>query len=116
MRSPITRFTAKRPQSISGMTRSITARTLPSWLPRRPTLSEAVLGALAFMLEIHHCKRGQSYAYRMVTVMCGNGGGVHAAQVANPASPVVRRVRIERFAPVTGTRYADHVVLPRHRR
>src|SRR6476661_9769203 len=115
MRSPMTRFTGKRPQSISGITRSITARTRPSWLPRRPTLSSAVLGALAFMLEINCCERRKGYAYRMITSMGRNWRGLHATLIAHAAAAVVRRIGIQHFAPIAMTWHAEQVVFARHR-
>src|SRR5688572_25179419 len=115
MRSPSIRLTEKRPQSISGMTWSITARTRPSGSVRRVFLT-AGFGALAFMLEIDRGKRRQRYANRMIPPVRRYRMRVDAAVVADAAAAVVGRVRVEQLAPPAFARYAEEIVLARHRR
>src|SRR5687767_13302817 len=115
MRSLATRFTAKRPPSISGSTRSMTARTRPSACVRL-RFRTAGLGSLAFMLEKHRGERRQRYANRMIPPVRGDRVRAHAAIVSDAAPAVVGRVRIEQLAPPAFARHADEVILARHRR
>src|SRR5687767_5401492 len=115
MGSPWTRFTLKRPPSISGMTRSMTARTRPSASARRVFLT-CGFAALAFMLEVDHGKRRERYADRMISPVRRYGMRAHAAVVADAAAAVVGRIRVDELAPITLARDTDEIVLPRHRR
>src|SRR5688572_2356777 len=125
MISPTTRFTAKRPQSISGMTLSTTARTRPSGPGARAVLPaarrvagfmESFLGALAFMPQIDDAERGERYANRMIPAMRGYRVGMYAALVADAAAAVDRRVGIQDLAPEPRVRHPEQVVLARHGR
>src|SRR5215212_1415929 len=115
MTSPAMRFTAKRPPSSSGMTRSTTARTRPSMAPRRAAFA-AALGALAFMPEVEDCQRRKSDANRMIAPVRRNRMGLHAAVVADTAAAVNGCVRVQCFAPEAGLRHAEQIILARHRR
>src|SRR5688572_21794811 len=111
--SPAMRFTGKRPPSISGMTRSMTARPRPSPAPQR-TGFEAAFDALAFMLEIQDGKRRQCYAYSMIPAVGRDRMGFDAAIIPHAAAAVERGVGVERFLPVAGPRHAQQVIFARH--
>src|SRR3954468_11941911 len=68
--SPRTRLTAKRPQSTSGMTRSMTARMRPSCSPRCEGLAVAALGVL--------CAGGRGLAL-VPSSFCAGGAAASAA-------------------------------------
>src|SRR5688572_23854819 len=116
MRSPTTRLTANCPQSSSGITRSMTARTRPSRVPRRPTLRASDLGALAFILEVHHCEGRQRYADGVIAPVRRYRMGSHSAQVAHAAAPVARCVGVEDLTQEARKRHADDVVFTGHGR
>src|SRR5687767_10404334 len=113
----MTRLASNRPQSISGITRSITARTRPSAAPRVLPRGDlpARFGSLAFMAEVEDRQRRQRYANRMIPPVRRYRTGLRAAVVAHAAAAVVGRVRVQDLAPVAPVRYADQVILARDR-
>src|SRR5512135_1889371 len=108
-RSSTTRLAAKRPPSTQGDTFSTTARTRPSAGIARSAIVPSVR-------EEQGRERGEGDGDRMQPTVCRQRGRLDAAEIADPASPVERRVAVERFPPDTRARHPEHVVASGHRR
>src|SRR5205823_11268959 len=67
-------------------------------------------------LHEQYRKRRQRQHERMRTALRGHGRRLDAAEVANAAAAVDRRVAVQALAPETAVRRADDVIVPRKRR
>src|SRR4051794_15705534 len=114
--SPMMRFAGKRPQSTSGRTRSMTARTRPSARVRRGlrALALGVRGSLAFMLEINHRERRQRDAYRVKPAVNRHRMRIDTTVIAHSAAAVNRCVRVQQLFPEARFGDTQEIVFARH--